>query len=216
MVILKNSAKAILCFGDSNTWGFNPKSEKRYPRSVRWPYVLQKLLGDKYEVISEGMIGRTLASEDLKRPYYNGSRFIQGLVKSHDPLDFIIIMLGTNEIKDRYNLNAFGIAKNLKKIINLIRDKKLDLEKNPKIIIICPPAPIEPTVGKTRLDMGSAPKVFKSLPLLYKKIALEYGCIFLNAGEYISPGKFDGYHFDSGAHLKLAKVVAEKIINNKK
>lgn len=61
--MIKTSAKTILCYGDSNTWGNVPSSFLRYPRDVRWPAVLQNLLGEDYEVISEGLCGRTLKSE---------------------------------------------------------------------------------------------------------------------------------------------------------
>ena len=203
--------KTILCFGDSNTFGFNPRTEKRYSRSIRWPYVLQKILGDSYEVISEGFVGRTLASEDSTRPYYNGSKHIQALLKSHDPIGLVIITLGTNEIKDRYKLNAKGIAKNLEKVILLIRDKKLGLEKSPKVLIVCPPPPAVPASGKVRVDMKRAPEIFKVLPTLYKEVARKYKCDYLNAGDYVSSGKFDGYHFDPEGHLGLAKVFAVRI-----
>ena len=49
----------ILCYGDSNTWGYIPLTEKRYPPEVRWTGRLQRLLGPDYQVLEDGLSGRT-------------------------------------------------------------------------------------------------------------------------------------------------------------
>lgn len=219
---IKDSAKTILCFGDSNTWGARPDADARYPRSIRWPAVLQSLLGDKYEVISEGLCGRTLVALDPEKPQRCGINALQGILESADPIDFLIIMLGTNDVKSTYNLNSEQIAEHLEQTVKLIRDlipntnPKADvnidmrferLEKAPKILIICPPPVINPSTNDLDERMKRGIAIFKTLPKLYKKVAEKYNCGFINAGDYISSSKTDGYHLDPESHLKLAGVI---------
>lgn len=208
---IKDSAKTILCFGDSNTWGENPETGERHPRSVRWPSVLQKLLGDDYEVISEGLPGRTLVAHDLQKPHRTGITHLRALIESHNPIDWVIIMLGTNDAKKKFKLSAKDISEHLEQTIKLIRD--INLKKIPKVLIVCPPPPVVPDNGEIDPRMVHAPEIFKSLPLLYKSIAKKHGCDFLNAGNYISSSKIGGYHLDADAHIKLAEVVANAVKN---
>lgn len=216
---IKDSAKTILCYGDSNTWGNVPRSDDRYARSVRWPSVLQKLLGDDYEVISEGLPGRTFVAMDGEQMHKTGITYLQTLLESHDPVDLIIVMLGTNDVKTTYNLTADEIAQDLEETIFTIRSKKLDLEKAPKILIICPPPVTEPSI-KARSKKGQGLdetmvrgiEIFKTLPSLFKEVAERHECYFLNAGDFIRSSKVDGYHLDKESHLKLAEVLKGEVL----
>jgi len=204
---IKDTAKTILCFGDSNTWGARPDSDERYPRSVRWPSVLQKLLSDDYEVINEGLVGRTLVANDPAKPYRTGVTHLTALLKTHEPVDLIIIMLGTNDVKVMYNLSDDDIAEHLEQTIKLIREEKESLP----IIVVCPPAPVTPKEGEIDSRMARAPEIFKILPKLFKEVSEKSGCIFLNAGDYISSSYVDGYHLDAEAHVKLASAIRDII-----
>jgi lysophospholipase L1-like esterase len=214
----KDIAKTIVCYGDSNTWGNIPRSSLRYPRSVRWPAVLQNLLGDTYEVISEGLPGRTFTAMEPHKPYRTGINQLPSILESADPIDLVIIMLGTNDIKNMFNLSAEQIVQGLEDTIQLIKGGTLDLECIPQILVICPPAVIAPEkpaiseMGKS-LDssMERGIELFKILPNLYKRTADLYGCLFINAGDYIESSRADGYHMDEQAHIKLAEVVADLI-----
>ena len=219
---IKDSAKTILCYGDSNTWGNVPRSDKRYPRSVRWPSVLQKLLGEDYEVISEGLCGRTFVAMDGAKQHRTGISYLQVLLESHDPIDLIVIMLGTNDIKTTYNLTAEEVAQDLEETIFSIKNPKLELEKIPRTLIICPPPVIQPSVNPRskegqELDEGMARgiELFKSLPSLFKEVAKRHQCYFLNAGDYVSSSTVDGYHLDKKSHLKLAEVVKNEVLKMK-
>jgi lysophospholipase L1-like esterase len=208
---VKDSAKTILCFGDSNTWGANPKDGSRYPRSIRWPSALQKMLGDNYEVVSEGLCGRTLVAKDPAKAHRTGITHLRALLESCDPLDLIIVMLGTNDIKRLYGLTAKDIAIHLEQAIKLIKDKQLGLLKRPAILIICPPSPVTPASGRIDPTMSRWPNIFSILPALYEKVAAKYGSSYLNAGKYISSSMIDGYHLDARAHLTLAKIIAVRV-----
>lgn len=202
--MIKDSAKTILCYGDSNTWGQIPRSQNRYERSKRWTYILQNKLGNDFEVISEGLRGRTFNS---------GSEHLSMILSTHKPIDMVIVMLGTNDLKSDYDLSPKDIAIDLEKTIKIIREKEIQ-----NIIIICPAPIIESEIkavsdeGK-KLDeaMFRGVELSKFLSPLYEEIANKYNCDFINAGLYISSSKKDGYHLDEFAHEILADIVFGKI-----
>jgi lysophospholipase L1-like esterase len=210
--MIKDSAKTIVCYGDSNTWGTNAGSYTRLPRSIRWTGVLQNLLGDDFEVISEGLSGRTFVATNPTHPQKTGITHLQAILETHDPIDLLIIMLGTNDVKNTFNLSTEDIASHLEQTIELVNDKKTDLEKRPKILVICPPPVIPPEGGELDPRMANGPELFKKLPELFKKVAEKYNCAFLNGGDYISNGKVDGYHLDEVGNKRLAEVLAQWIL----
>lgn len=207
---MQDSTKTILCYGDSNTWGNIPRSDRRYPKSVRWPGALQNLLGETYDVVSEGLCGRTLVAEEPSKPHRTGITHLQAITESHDPLDMVVIMLGTNDVKTTYDLKPELIAEHLEQTIQLIKNNE-SLEKIPAIIVVCPPPVIIPSDGKLDARMADAPEKFNTLPELYRIVADKNGCAFINAGEYISSSTVDGYHLEKDAHLKLAEIIGEQI-----
>lgn len=178
---MKDSAKTILCYGDSNTWGAVPNSDDRYPRSVRWPGALQGLLGEEYEVISEGLNGRTMVVVDPVKPYRTGITHLQSILQSADPIDTVIVMLGTNDIKNTYNLSPKQIAEHLEQTISMIIENDV-IESVQQIIIVCPPSIIHPEVGNLDERVVRGIELFNVLPSLYKEVAEKHGCEFLNAG----------------------------------
>ncbi len=102
--------KTILCYGDSNTHGFNPATQGRFSLSERWTGVLMRELGSDYHVIEEGLGGRTTVWDDPIMESRNGRDYLLPCLWSHKPLDLVIIMLGTNDLKDRFSLTPFDIA----------------------------------------------------------------------------------------------------------
>jgi lysophospholipase L1-like esterase len=210
--MIQDSAKTILCYGDSNTWGNVPRSDSRYPRSVRWPGALQQLLGEDYEVVSEGLCGRTLVVEDPAKLHRTGITHLRAILESADPVDVVVVMLGTNDVKSTYNLEPKDIAQHLELTISLIRNEKLEITKVPEIVIICPPPVINPKTNDLDKRMVRGIELFKELPGLYKQVTDKHGCTFINAGEHISSSDVDGYHLSKEAHLKLAEVVRDVIL----
>ena len=206
---MDTSIKTILCFGDSNTWGYIPGSDKkRYPKGVRWTSVLQNLLGASYEVISEGLSGRVIKSSKAS-PHKNGMSYILPCLLSHDPVDTVILMLGTNDVKHKYELSPEDIAKNLEEKISIIKNSEIENRDEVKIIIVCPPPIVEAQNEWHHLFNMDA---MVHLQKHYRDVAVKYGCAYINAGEYISSSPLDGVHFDEKAHLKLAEVLKEIIL----
>ena len=205
----------ILCYGDSNTWGQIPGVEhSRYDNQTRWTALLQNMLGKNFEVISEGLCARTLDSDDERWVYgnANGLKYFGPAVYSHDPLDFIIIMLGTNELKDMFERSAENIVKSMEdkylKYFNSELSKALI--KQPKIIIIAPP------IVKGELYNGCssfllANEKSQKFNTLYKKLAKKHKCLFIDNGG-LDVG-CDGLHLSEIGHKNLAEKVYDCISN---
>ncbi|MBQ4416282.1 MAG: acylhydrolase, partial [Butyrivibrio sp.] len=102
--------RRILCFGDSLTWGYDPVKQNRIDEDSRWTGVLQNLLGDGYRVIEEGQNGRTIATDDPAEGEKNGLRYVIPCIESHKPLDLMIVMLGTNDLKKKFSYTVMDIA----------------------------------------------------------------------------------------------------------
>jgi lysophospholipase L1-like esterase len=202
-------AKRILCFGCSNTWGAIPYSQERLAPPLAWPEAMQNILGSGFEVINEGLFGRTLVAEDAGKKFKTGITHLEAILRSHEPLDLLIIMLGTNDVKDRYQLEASQIAAHLQQVISLA--KKILKNEPKRILVICPPAVVVPETGELREEIKSGPKKFLDLPPLYKQVAERQQCFYLDANNHVSLEKTDGYHLDAASHAALAEAAAVKV-----
>ena len=111
----------ILCFGDSNTYGYKPDGTGRFDTDTRWTALLQKKLGADHRVIEEGLCGRTTVFQDDLREGRRGLDLIGVTMEMQNPIDFLILMLGTNDCKSRYNASAGTIAKGLAQVIQKAR-----------------------------------------------------------------------------------------------
>lgn len=200
------SVKTILCYGDSNTWGRIPNKD-RESKNARWPNILQGLLGADFDVISEGMPGRTLIATDKEKPYLNGLATLPIFTKSHYPIDCVIIMLGTNDTKKKYGLNAKQIANGLRYFISHLRKEGIS-----KIIVICPPKIIRPKNGLYP-EFVNGPEISTELPILYEAISIKEGCSYLNSGSIIETSPVDGIHISRESHSKLALAIKEKVVS---
>ena len=125
-----------MCYGDSYTWGYVPSSDHdRFPSDVRWTGILQKELGENFEVIEEGLNGRTLVSDDprLGKEGRNGKEYLLPCLDSQDPLDLVILFLGTNELKDIFTMSADEIGQTVEKeYIQMINTHKFQTKKSRK------------------------------------------------------------------------------------
>ena len=209
---ISDNAKTIVCYGDSNTWGSVPRGGEvqgrtRYPRSVRWTGVLQKLLGENYEIRNEGTSARTFVAKEEDKPERTGITHLPSILKTNAPVDLVIIALGTNDTKGRYELTTEMIANHLEQTIQLI--KKEDIKN---ILVLCPPIPVLNSVGKFYEDFENSVEKISKFPKLFQKVADKYNCSFVNAGDYIVASNKDGLHFDPETHTKLAEILKDKIL----
>ena len=202
--------KTILCFGDSNTWGYNPVTQARYPRDERWPGVLRRELGDGYLVIEEGLNGRTTVWDDPIEGYKNGKEYLIPCLGTHRPIDMVIIMLGTNDLKMRFSLPAYDIAEGAGGLVDVVLKSEVGPgDSVPKILLIVPP-PLGKLSDFAEMFEGGRAKS-KKLAGHFRRIAEERDCPLLDASEVIVSSDIDGVHFDPSEHRKLGVAVADRV-----
>ena len=206
--------KAILCFGDSNTFGAAvvERPDGRYAYEERWTGVLAAALGSGWRVIEEGLNGRTAVLDDpVEGEFRNGKTYLLPCLLSHQPLDVVAIMLGTNDLKARFNLSAWDVAEGLGTLVGIVRTAAVGRRgSTPKILIISPP-PILPEIPLHGDMFVGAYENSQQLSKRYAAIAVKLGVHFLEAGSVVKSSKIDGFHLDPEAHLKLGEAVAAKI-----
>jgi lysophospholipase L1-like esterase len=203
--------KTIVCFGDSNTWGADPLQGSRFNRLQRWPGILRNILGEQYGVIEEGLCGRTTIYEDPAEDYKCGKDYIVPCLQSHTPVDLVIIMLGTNDLKKRFLLSACDIAKGAGLLVDLVQQSSYPGGyQAPQVLLIAPPPIFEVGQFKEMFEGGAATSL--QFGAYYAGTAAKSGCHFLDAGKIISSSPVDGIHFDAREHAKLGTAVAEKVM----
>jgi len=202
--------KRILVFGDSNTHGFNPAGG-RYDRDVRYPGILQTLLGSDALIIEEGLNGRTTLMDDpLEGGYKSGLKYLIPCLQSHVPLDVVTVMLGTNDTKARFNLNAQMIAKSLETMISTAAPYAVDANGKPSKWLIIAPAPILEKLEGTPFEFNfghQSPAVSALLAPEYEKVAKNLGAAFLDAGKIAQVSPIDAVHLTEAGHKALAEAV---------
>lgn len=202
----------ILCFGDSLTYGSDHINNTRLDVTKRWTGVLQKMLGDKYEIIEEGLGGRTTELDDPNREGRNGLLYFKAAVASHIPLDLVVILIGTNDLKKKFDRTPQQIASSFvkyKEAIKVACDKWGF--KYPKVLLVAPPLVRE---DKTPKDWGFTGAGEKSMKLAqeYKTVADKLGFEFTNLAPIVKPSDFDGTHIEDEGNAKIADAIYNKLI----
>ena len=219
--------KRILVFGDSNSWGFVPcnanESTTRYDAFTRWPTVMAARLGSGFELVEEGLSGRTtdlddaqidLPSAHLRGAVFNGAKILPALLASHLPLDLVIIMLGTNDLKTRFKRNAREIAIAALGLARLIAECEGGVATSystPKVLLVAPP-PIGTKFHDPAEWAGSHQKSLE-LGSALRDAAAVANLPFLDAGKVIGTDGIDGIHFSAEAQKKLGEAVAKKVLH---
>ena len=198
----------IVCFGDSNTWGFDPATRTRFARDVRWTGVMSRELGPDFQVVEEGLNGRTTVFEDPIEPQRRGADYLPPCLRSHAPLDLVILALGCNDLKARFGVPAADIAAGMNRLIDLTRQEKVSSRgEAPEIIIVAPP-PFAQLSGFADSFAGGAEKS-RELGARYAAVAELRGVGFVDAGQFIRCSDLDGIHFEADQHAILGQVLAE-------
>ncbi|MEG1523456.1 MAG: SGNH/GDSL hydrolase family protein [Clostridia bacterium] len=205
--------KTILCFGDSNTWGYNPSDGSRFPLSVRWTGRMQARLGADYRVIEEGFNGRTTVWTDVSEGKISGFTYLPACLESHAPLSLVILMLGTNDLKQKFNVNAANVGFALMRLIKVIRAAENERLPTPKILLISPMEITEDYRGTFMEDCFGEGCVEKSkqLSVALKKVAEVENCAFFDAAHVVKPSGLDGTHLSADGHEKLAAALVGEV-----
>lgn len=198
----------ILCYGDSNTFGYIPGRGGRYDRHTRWPGRLQELLGSAYQVMEEGLCGRTTAFEDMTEPGRNGLDRIREAVERSRPLDVLVIMLGSNDCKAQFGASAAEIAGGLEQVAAQARGGEAS---GFRVLLVAPAAMTDRVMHSgfgSEFDQRSI-KVSKELAEAYEALAGKCGCDFLDGSKVTQVSEIDGLHLDAEGHGRLAEAVVK-------
>ena len=207
--------KHIVCFGDSNTHGYcaDPTDcadgGDRFNENERWTCLLQKALGAEYLVLEEGLSGRTTVFSDALHECMSGLDTIYSCLMSHEPVDLAIIMLGTNDTKERFGANAAAIAVGMERLIKKAKSVEAWGKKQPNILVICPP-PLGEGFHDEVMGPGCVAKSV-ALPPYMKAVAERNGVHYLDAGEFCEFNPVDFTHLTAQAHRALAGKLAELV-----
>lgn len=211
----KNIYKKILCFGDSNTHGYNSRTKERFSEEERWTCLLQENLGKDYLIAEEGLEGRTACFEDPLFEGLCGLNYLYPCLMTHKPVDLLIIMLGTNDVKERFAATPANVANGMERLIQKAKDTTAAFRHTPNILLITPP-PIEPGYKNTEVygEMGeNCAEKSQALAPLYQDVAERLGIHYLDAGTLkgVNMYPYDHMHLSLDAHKNLAKYLAEII-----
>lgn len=203
--------RSVLCYGDSNTYGTATveRPDGRYGMDERWPGVLRTALGPGWHVVEEGLGGRTTVSDDpVEGIEKNGRTYLFPCLMSHKPLDVVVIMLGTNDLKARFNKSAWEIAQGAGVLVTLVKTAAAGPNAGvPQILLVSPPPILEKLPFHADLFAGAYEKSH-GLAKHYRAVAELQGVHFLDAGSVMKSSAYDGFHFDPEAHAALGKAVA--------
>lgn len=213
--------KSIVCYGDSNTWGYIPKVDRpentclnRYPRGVRWTSLLQERLGADYYVIENGLNGRTTAFDDPFCPFRNGLTELGAYIESQKPIDLIIIMLGTNDTKHFIGMRPIDIARGAQYLIQTVKAAACGpADGVPEILLMSPIRMLPEAVKGWIRDEFDESSVEKDGQLgeAMERIARDEGVHFFNLGKYVSANEADGIHMDVEGHKKAAELIEAQV-----
>lgn len=201
MSVQSSVTRTVLCYGDSNTWGANPQDLSRFPWHLRWPGRLQTLLGSSWHVTEAGLSNRTTGFDDPLIPDRSGWATLDLMLDTHDPLDCVAVMLGTNDAKTRFSHKPDHAADAIERIARRI------LEVGIVPIIIAPP-PLTWPIPFAEFDQARAIRFSQALAPLYAEVAESLRCPFLDAGMVTAVSSLDGVHLDEAAHTALAQSIA--------
>lgn len=204
--------KTILAFGDSLTWGADPATGLRHPREFRWPEVLEAGLEGTARVIAEGLGGRTTCYDDNAGPACrNGAKALEVSLASHMPLDLVIIMLGTNDLKPVHGGVAETAVSGMRRLAQIVETFPYKPRSfRPSLLIVAPPACVAGPMGAP----AAGRRISESLRLspLYEKLAEEVNCAFFDAGTVASASSIDGVHLEGEATANIGRALVAPVL----
>lgn len=173
---------------------------------------MQDILGPEYFVIEEGLGGRTTCLDDAFFEGRNGLTYLRPCLASHAPLSLVIVMLGTNDVKERFHIDGFCIGMGIRRLIEAIQNPPAhNGEPVPHTLIVAPAPVLRPTAGKLCEGFGEhSIAVSGTLASSYRDVAENYGCFFFDAGSVARVDDADGVHLTAEAHAALGRALAEQ------
>lgn len=196
--------KKILCYGDSNTYGYNPTDGTRFDNTIRWTALLQNNLGSDFEVINEGACDRTGFVDNDKGFLFSAQKHFPKMIAKTKDIDILILALGTNDLQFKYDISFKQIENGLEKLILIAKNYA-------KKIIIIPPVVLDNNVlngyFNYQFDETSISKS-KKVGKIYRKLSNVYGLNYFDLNEFVKHSNADGLHYDEIGHNIIAENLA--------
>lgn len=204
---MENILKKILCFGDSNTYGYIPNNGARYDKNTRWTGVLSLLSHGKFEIIEDGCNNRTAFAANPAGKIFTGYEILPELLT--DDFDVVVLAIGINDTQFLYNLSSIEIASGVEKLINIVKVKS----PQAKILLVAPSILTDDVLNGNFACLFDRTSIEKSrqLPLLYQKIAEKQNIEFLDLNSVAKTSSLDGLHYAPEQHLKIAQVIFTRL-----
>lgn len=209
------SVRTILCYGDSNTYGAIPTLARvgrhRYAPDRRWPGIMRRQLGSGWDVIEEGHPSRTTVHDDpIEGAHKNGLKALPVSLESHMPIDLVILMLGTNDLKYRFSLSANDIADSIELLVRTVQRSEAGPGGSAPPVMLVSPPPMQEIDWLGEMFLGGAAKS-QRFARLFGEVAKRTGIPFFDAAELIESSAVDGIHLDSDSHRVLGKKMTEMV-----
>lgn len=202
--------RTVVCFGDSNTWGFDPaRPEVRFDRGTRWPSIVADALAGEWEVIAEGLNGRTATLDSPVAEGRNGLTYLLPCLHSHAPVDLVIIYLGTNDVGDDYALPPITVAEAVGRLVRVVRTSQAGPGyRAPDVLVICPPpfARVDPDG-----EYAGAPARAEGFSRHFAAVCELLDVELLDLRGVTPYSDLDGIHLDEAGHAAVAGAVLERI-----
>ncbi|MGJ8528288.1 SGNH/GDSL hydrolase family protein [Maritalea sp.] len=205
--------KNVLAFGDSLTWGANAATGGRHSFEDRWPNVLAEQLKGQVRVFAEGLNGRTTVFDDYAiATERNGAKALPSLLGTHEPLDLVIIMLGTNDMRSHICGNAAGSAMGINRLINIVKTFSYKPDHQvPEILVVSPPL-VEKGQDHLFNDvMAGAIELSAEYAMQYERVCIKEEVSFFNAAPVTRLDPVDGVHLDAKNTRALGKALAPSV-----
>lgn len=199
----------ILCFGDSNTWGYRPVTGGRYDTTQRWTQRLREQTG--YEILEEGENGRTTVCYDRNDVYGSGLETASQCIARHGAVDWIVVMLGTNDTKEYYQASPETIAAGLACVVEKLRAQCSAQGFEPQILLVAPPD-LKFVPGDVEFSQESVEKM-KKYQILCGQLADRLSCSFFRATDVVDDIGADGVHLTEKGHTALADGLAHFFVS---
>ena len=200
--------KKILCYGDSNTFGYNPCDASRYDEHTRWTAILQNILGDEYEVIEQGMCDRTGIADNDKGLAFSAQKHFPAFMSDAKGVDILVLWLGTNDLQFKYNLSLDEIENGLEKLI-------LVAQNYTEKIVLIPSVELSDNIldgyFRCQFDNISVSKS-KEMSKIYTKLSQIYNLEYFDINKFVKPSATDGLHYDSEGHRIIAQKLSEFLL----
>lgn len=211
--------KRILCYGDSNTWGYDVETTNRmgvsarFPEDVRWTGVMQQLLGPEYRVLEEGLNGRTTVFDEPGACDKNGNAFLEVAIRTCSPFDLIILMLGTNDLKEVYHASSHVIMRGMERMIRTCRDVLAYTSSSQAKIMIAAPLNVQPAgEGAFMYDFTpNSNRKGEEVRGKYRDLAQRLGCAFFDVNDFVRACPIDGVHLDAASHRVLGETMTAAV-----